>query len=177
MRELAYNFDVDGYIAPDMTILAEHITEGGITQMAYQQEPNQIIWLVRGDGELIGFTYQREQQVTAWHRHIFGGKFGEATITVTDFANIADNTKIVLTKSDGTSTTFNSATSATSGKFHTTSSNNQTATNLKTLIDADSDFTATVSTNTVTIKETAPQATGFLTMTTGDTTRLASTDE
>lgn len=177
MRELAYNFDVDGYIAPDMTILAEHITEGGITQMAYQQEPNQIIWLVRGDGELIGFTYQREQQVTAWHRHIFGGKFGEATITVTDFANIADNTKIVLTKSDGTSTTFNSATSSTSGKFHTTSSNNQTATNLKTLIDADSDFTATVSTNTVTIKETAPQATGFLTMTTGDTTRLASTDE
>ena len=177
MRELAYNFDVDGYIAPDMTILAEHITEGGITQMAYQQEPNQIIWLVRGDGELIGFTYQREQQVTAWHRHIFGGKFGEATITVTDFANIADNTKIVLTKSDGTSTTFNSATSATSGKFHTTSSNNQTATNLKTIIDADSDFTATVSTNTVTIKETAPQATGFLTMTTGDTTRLASTDE
>ena len=177
MRELAYNFDVDGYIAPDMTILAEHITEGGITQMAYQQEPNQIIWLVRGDGELIGFTYQREQQVTAWHRHIFGGKFVEATITVTDFANIADNTKIVLTKSDGTSTTFNSATSATSGKFHTTSSNNQTATNLKTLIDADSDFTATVSTNTVTIKETAPQATGFLTMTTGDTTRLASTDE
>ena len=76
MRELAYNFDVDGYIAPDMTILAEHITEGGITQMAYQQEPNQIIWLVRDDGELIGFTYQREQQVTAWHRHIFGGTFG-----------------------------------------------------------------------------------------------------
>jgi hypothetical protein len=75
MRELAYNFDVDGYIAPDMTILAEHITEGGITQMAYQQEPNQIIWLVRDDGELIGFTYQREQQVTAWHRHIFGGAF------------------------------------------------------------------------------------------------------
>jgi hypothetical protein len=76
MRELAYNFDVDGYIAPDMTILAEHITEGGISQMAYQQEPNQIIWLVRGDGELVGFTYQREQQVTAWHRHIFGGAFG-----------------------------------------------------------------------------------------------------
>ena len=76
IRELAYNFDVDGYIAPDMTILAEHVTEGGITQMAYQQEPNQIIYAVRGDGELVGLTYQREQQVTAWHRHIFGGAFG-----------------------------------------------------------------------------------------------------
>ena len=75
IRELAYNFDVDGYLAPDMTILSEHITEGGITQMAYQQEPNQIVWMTRNDGELIGLTYQREQQVTAWHRQIFGGSF------------------------------------------------------------------------------------------------------
>jgi hypothetical protein len=75
IRELAYNFDVDGYLAPDMTILAEHISESGITQMAYQQEPNQIIWCVRTDGQLIALTYQREQQVVAWHRHIFGGSF------------------------------------------------------------------------------------------------------
>ena len=75
IRELAYNFDVDGYLAPDMTILSEHITEGGITQMAYQQEPNQIVWMTRDDGELVGLTYQREQQVTAWHRQIFGGSF------------------------------------------------------------------------------------------------------
>ena len=76
IREPAYNFDVDGYVAPDLTILAEHITESGITQMAYQEEPNSIIWCVRTDGQLLGFTYQREQQVTAWHRHIFGGAFG-----------------------------------------------------------------------------------------------------
>ena len=76
IRELAYNFDVDGYVAPDLTILAEHITESGITQMAYQEEPNSIVWCVRADGQLLGFTYQREQQVTAWHRHIFGGSFG-----------------------------------------------------------------------------------------------------
>ena len=178
IRELAYNFDVDGYIAPDMTILAEHISEGGLTQIAYQQEPNQIVYATRNDGELVALTYQREQQVTAWHRHIFGGRFGNATITVTDFANIADGTRIVLTKADGTTTTFTSATSATSGKFHTTSSNNQTATNLKTLIDADSDFTATVSSNVVTITETSPLSTGFLTITSlDDNVRLAKTNE
>jgi len=75
IRELAYNFDVDGYVAPDLTILSEHITESGITQMAYQEEPNSIVWCVRTDGELLGLTYQREQQVVAWHRHIFGGTF------------------------------------------------------------------------------------------------------
>ena len=76
LRELAYNFDVDGYVSPDLTILAEHITEGGLTQLSYQQEPNQIIWGTRDDGELVGLTYQREQQVVAWHRHKFGGTFG-----------------------------------------------------------------------------------------------------
>ncbi len=178
IRELAYNFDVDGYVAPDMTILAEHITESGITQMAYQQEPNQIIWCTRTDGELIGLTYQREQQVIAWHRQIFGGKFGEATITVTDFATIANGTRIILTKSDGTTTTFTSATTLTAGKFHTTTSNNQTATNLKTLIDADADYVATVSSNVVTIKEADSLSTGFLTIeSTDDDTRLTPTSE
>ena len=82
IRELAFNFDVDGYTAPDLTILAEHITESGITQMAYQEEPNSIIWCVRADGQLLGFTYQREQQVTAWHRHIIGGAFGTGNAVV-----------------------------------------------------------------------------------------------
>jgi hypothetical protein len=53
IRELAYNFDVDGYVAPDMTILAEHISESGVNEMSYQQEPNQIIWGVREDGQLL----------------------------------------------------------------------------------------------------------------------------
>ena len=74
IRELAYNFDSDGYQAPDMTILSEHITESGITQMDYQQEPFSIVWCVRTDGVLAGLTYNRLEQVTAWHRHIFGGK-------------------------------------------------------------------------------------------------------
>lgn len=76
IRELAYNFDVDGYTAPDLTILAEHVTEGNIIEMAYQEEPLAIVWCVRGDGELVALTYQREQEVVAWHRHVFGGVFG-----------------------------------------------------------------------------------------------------
>ena len=76
IREHAYNFDVDGYTAPDLTILAEHVTEGGIIEMAYQEEPLAIIWCVRNDGELVALTYQREQQVVAWHRHVFAGAFG-----------------------------------------------------------------------------------------------------
>ena len=76
IRELAYNFDSDGYVAPDLTILNDTVTKSGINQMVYQQEPDSIIWCVRDDGELAGLTYQRSENVVAWHRHIFGGAFG-----------------------------------------------------------------------------------------------------
>ena len=178
IRELAYNFDVDGYIAPDMTILAEHITEGGLTQIAYQQEPNQIVYGVRGDGELVGLTYQREQQVTAWHRHIFGGRFGVATITVSDYANIVNGTKLTLTKSDGTTVDFTSTTgTAGTNEFKTETNNNTTATNLKTAINAHANFTATVNSAVVTITETSHGATGYLTIKSFDSTRLTATSE
>src|SRR6056300_295378 len=88
LRELAYNFDVDGYVSPDLTILSEHISEGGFKQLSYQQEPNQIIWCLRNDGQLIGLTYQREQQVVAWHRHIFGGSFGSGNAVCESAATI-----------------------------------------------------------------------------------------
>jgi len=178
IRELAYNFDVDGYVAPDMTILAEHITEGGLTQLAYQQEPNQIIYCTREDGELIGLTYQREQQVTAWHRHIFGGRFGIATITVSDYANIANKTKLTLTKSDGTTVDFDSTTgTAGTNEFKTQTNNNTTATNLKNAINAHANFTATVSSAVVTVTETVHEATGYLTVRSFDKTRLTATSE
>ena len=74
IRELAYNFDTDGYVAPDLTILADHISESGLIDMAYQQEPHSIVWAVRNDGQLAGLTYNRLENVVAWHRHIFGGK-------------------------------------------------------------------------------------------------------
>jgi hypothetical protein len=93
IRELAYNFDVDGYVAPDMTILAEHISESGINSMSYQQEPNQVIWCVRSDGRLVGLTYQREQQVVAWHQHIFGGAFSTGIAVCESIATIPTDDK------------------------------------------------------------------------------------
>lgn len=73
LRELAYVYQDDGFRAPDMTLLSEHITYGGITAIAYQQETQSIIWSVRGDGAMLGFTYERDQDVLGWHRHVFGG--------------------------------------------------------------------------------------------------------
>lgn len=88
LRELAFSSESDSYVAPDMTILAEHITEGGIEEMAYQQEPDSVAWLVRADGVLACMTFRREEQVVAWHRHIIGGVFGSGNAVVESVATI-----------------------------------------------------------------------------------------
>jgi hypothetical protein len=72
VRELVYELNKDGWVAPDLTLLAEHITVGEIVEVAYQQQPDAILWCVRGDGTLIGMTYERDQKVVGWHRHTIG---------------------------------------------------------------------------------------------------------
>lgn len=74
VRAMGYRYDFDGYSSPDLTVLAEHITEGGgVTQLAYQQEPDLLLWAVRGDGALLSCTVDRDQQVTGWARHYTDG--------------------------------------------------------------------------------------------------------
>lgn len=78
MRELAYVFEIDGFRAPDLTILAEHISRPGIVGMTYQEQPQPIVWAWRSDGVLVGMTYDRDQDVVAWHRHELGGQSDSA---------------------------------------------------------------------------------------------------
>lgn len=76
VREFAYLFEQDSYQSPDLTLLANQISKGGVTELAYQQEPSTIVWAVKTDGQLVGMTYLRDQQVVAWHRHKIAGSFG-----------------------------------------------------------------------------------------------------
>jgi len=75
LREMAFEFRDDAYRAQDVSLLAEHITAGGLVQLDYAQEPDSIVWAVRADGVLLGLTYDREQEVLAWQRHTTDGEF------------------------------------------------------------------------------------------------------
>jgi len=183
VREFAYNLDYDSYTTPDMTLLSEHIAYPSIIDIQYANHPDSILYAVRSDGELLGLTYYRDQDVVAWHRHIMGGSSGSCTVTVTDYINIEVGTKLTITKSDGTTVTFTSeaisgsAPSETLG-FRPNESNDTTADNIYTAVNAHADFTvANPSANVVTITETQKTDTGPLTIASTDTTRLAVTSE
>jgi hypothetical protein len=78
VMEFVFSLEQDNFQALDLTVLAEHVSRTGITDIAYQQEPDSILWTVRTDGQVPSLTYLPEQgsSVIGWSRHIFGGSFG-----------------------------------------------------------------------------------------------------
>jgi hypothetical protein len=73
LREHAFVFEDDGFRSPDVSLLATHLPPPGIVEMAFQQEPDSLLWLVRADGRLLGLSYARDQEVVGWHQHVLGG--------------------------------------------------------------------------------------------------------
>jgi hypothetical protein len=71
--EYIYSFSEDAFKSGEASIFSEHISRTGAVAMAIAPEPDQILWTARADGQLIGFTYDRSQEVSGWHRHILGG--------------------------------------------------------------------------------------------------------
>ncbi len=76
--ELRYDAIQDLYQSFDMSVLASHMlydttAQYQIQEWAWASEPFQIAWGVRSDGTLLGFTFMREHEVYAWHRHVTDG--------------------------------------------------------------------------------------------------------
>ena len=78
VRELTFSFEKDGWVAPDLTILANHISGLGFVETAFAQQPDAIFWTITQDGRLVGMTYERDQNVVGWHRHSTEGTFESA---------------------------------------------------------------------------------------------------
>jgi hypothetical protein len=83
VRELTPN-ELGDYVSGELSVLSDHLFESKtITQLAYQQNPFEIVWCLRSDGVLLALTYMQEHKVTAWSRHTSGTVQSISTITGT----------------------------------------------------------------------------------------------
>ena len=81
IRDLGYDYQVDGYRGNDLTIFSSHLFDKfTIVDWAYQQIPHSILWVVRSDGALLGMTFVRNQEIRAWHIHDLGGECESVTV-------------------------------------------------------------------------------------------------
>ena len=70
-RQLVPRTNEVDWQSTNLNTLADHLIalDEGIKQFAIQNSPVTILWAVLTDGKLLGLTYEREQNVFAWHRH------------------------------------------------------------------------------------------------------------
>lgn len=81
MREMAYNWQANGFITGDLSLRASHLFDTfTLTDIAYAKAPYPIVWAVRSDGALMGLTYVPEQQIGAWHHHTTDGTFESVAV-------------------------------------------------------------------------------------------------
>lgn len=80
VRQIKYSFEEDTWKSPDMTLFSEHITDSGIKDWAYQQNPYPILWCVLVDGDVAALTFEDTQQVAGWHKHTHNGSFESVAV-------------------------------------------------------------------------------------------------
>lgn len=80
----SFEFDAlsDAFVSVDRNLVAEHITHGGITQIAWQTGRPDIVWCVVTDGHLIGLTFKSREDISGWHHHTTGGAFDDQFLSV-----------------------------------------------------------------------------------------------
>jgi len=73
IRESGYDFARDRYLASNIAIWARHILRPGAIQFAWQQEPEDLLFIVRADGQLAVHPHSPEQEIKGFARIKPGG--------------------------------------------------------------------------------------------------------
>jgi len=84
VRDMGFDINSESYVAQDLTLFAEHLFRARtVSGWAYAQYPYSIVWCIGSDGDLLGLTYNREQNICGWHRHVTDGKFESVCVIPT----------------------------------------------------------------------------------------------
>jgi len=70
LREMFYFYDNDNYKSTDKTVLADHVTGTGIKRLAYQSNPDSVLWCLLKNGNIATFTREIDQEVQGWSRQV-----------------------------------------------------------------------------------------------------------
>jgi hypothetical protein len=105
LNDMRYIFTENDIKSLQISKVSEHITKGGVFDWSWEQNPDNIIWACRNDGQLIGCTYQVDDEVIGWHRHVLGGTDAEVkSVCSLPTSDSVDRTWLIVSRTVGGST-------------------------------------------------------------------------
>ncbi|RWQ43103.1 MAG: hypothetical protein EOS82_29785, partial [Mesorhizobium sp.] len=66
------------FTSEDVGQVSEHIPKQGVVELAFQTDPDPLLWFPLDNGELGGYTHQPSQEVRGMHRHRIAGSFSRS---------------------------------------------------------------------------------------------------
>lgn len=66
--------------APDVSLVSAHLSGLGIISIAYQLEPDSVVWMVTSTGKLLSMTYDKDGELYAWAQHTTDGLFKKIAV-------------------------------------------------------------------------------------------------
>jgi len=74
IRQMMFSVYTEKYMSQSLTTYSSHLFNSGIVQLDYQQQwhGQPEVWAINQQGELCGMTYEMDQNVFGWHKHITG---------------------------------------------------------------------------------------------------------
>lgn len=87
----SYNILTESYEAPDANIMAHDVSLGGMTKVRWKKDRNDIVYFLKGNGNLATLNFNKDEKIVGWHEHETPGS-GENSVE--DIAVISDNNGI-----------------------------------------------------------------------------------
>ncbi|TPJ76886.1 hypothetical protein FJ422_29705 [Mesorhizobium sp. B2-6-3] len=76
------------FTSDDIGQISEHIPKKGVVELAFQTDPDPLLWFPLDNGELGGYTHQPSQDVRGMHRHDIGGAFSGSAWGIVESATV-----------------------------------------------------------------------------------------
>lgn len=105
IRQRYYHTIPETWVSDEIGIMSEHLLQDGIIEMAYADDPDPVLWLVRADGSLIGVSLDLRREVVSFHEHATDGYFESIAVIPGEERDELWASVVRVTKS-GTDTRF-----------------------------------------------------------------------
>ncbi|MCP4030259.1 MAG: hypothetical protein GY734_03310 [Herbaspirillum sp.] len=88
LRAMQYEWSKDNWQSNDLTFFSEHITKARITDMAWAQNPHNLIVMALKSGSMAWLSYERGENIWGWHRHDTAGHIVDVSSGLDNGTNV-----------------------------------------------------------------------------------------
>src|SRR5262249_23136251 len=73
IRDLYFDFSTNTLVAPNISVLSEHMFDSGVKEQWFQQFPEELCWVLLNDGTFALTTIERYEKVIGFSRQSIAG--------------------------------------------------------------------------------------------------------